>query len=126
MSKAKKPLTIKGGSYEQYVSAEISQEDSKYLSGDFSKHAKNTKDSNHPNYINYSNYAGDENLSGKISNFNEITLKAEPRIKTDLLELDRVLGGGLVNGSVILIGGDPGIGKSTILLQTLAKLSATH
>ncbi len=47
------------------------------------------------------------------------------RIKTNLNELDRVLGGGLVSGSVVLIGGDPGIGKSTLLLQTadnLAKL----
>jgi len=41
-----------------------------------------------------------------------------PRIKTGIGELDRVLGGGLVQGSVILIGGDPGIGKSTLLLQT--------
>lgn len=41
-----------------------------------------------------------------------------PRIKTSINELDRVLGGGLVQGSVVLIGGDPGIGKSTLLLQT--------
>ncbi len=41
-----------------------------------------------------------------------------PRVKTNIGELDRVLGGGLVQGSVILIGGDPGIGKSTLLLQT--------
>ena len=47
-----------------------------------------------------------------------------PRISTGLAELDHVLGGGLVAGSVVLIGGDPGIGKSTILLQTMAQLSA--
>ncbi|MDH5359654.1 MAG: DNA repair protein RadA [Gammaproteobacteria bacterium] len=47
-----------------------------------------------------------------------------PRISTGLAELDHVLGGGLVAGSVVLIGGDPGIGKSTILLQTMARLSA--
>src|SRR5699024_5616566 len=41
-------------------------------------------------------------------------------------ELDRVLGGGIVDGSLILIGGDPGIGKSTILLQTALKLSEEH
>src|SRR5262245_55637679 len=41
----------------------------------------------------------------------------EPRIEVGLAELDRVLGGGLVAGSVILLGGDPGIGKSTLLLQ---------
>lgn len=46
-----------------------------------------------------------------------------PRIKTTLPELDRVCGGGLVPGSVILLGGDPGIGKSTILLQACAKLA---
>ncbi len=46
------------------------------------------------------------------------------RAATGQLELDRVLGGGLVPGSVILIGGDPGVGKSTLLLQTMALLSA--
>lgn len=45
------------------------------------------------------------------------------RIKTNINELDRVLGGGLVQGSVVLIGGDPGIGKSTLLLQTAHSLS---
>jgi len=43
---------------------------------------------------------------------------------TGIGELDRVLGGGLVPGSVTLLGGDPGIGKSTLLIQTLAALSA--
>ena len=47
------------------------------------------------------------------------------RVGTGIDEFDRVLGGGLVAGSVVLIGGDPGIGKSTLLLQTLANLSAT-
>lgn len=46
-----------------------------------------------------------------------------PRIKTSIGELDRVLGGGLVQGSVVLIGGDPGIGKSTLLLQTAESLA---
>ena len=45
---------------------------------------------------------------------------AEARLGTGLAELDRVLGGGLVVGSVVLLGGDPGIGKSTLLLQSLA------
>jgi len=44
------------------------------------------------------------------------------RLKTDIHELDNVLGGGIVSGSVILIGGDPGIGKSTISLQISARL----
>jgi DNA repair protein RadA/Sms len=48
-----------------------------------------------------------------------------PRVSTGLEEFDRVLGGGLVPGAVVLIGGDPGIGKSTLLLQALAQLSET-
>src|ERR1700693_6121769 len=47
----------------------------------------------------------------------------QPRLATGSLELDRVLGGGLVPGSVTLIGGDPGIGKSTLLIQAFAALS---
>lgn len=49
--------------------------------------------------------------------------ETDERLNTGLSELNRVLGGGLVDGSVVLIGGDPGIGKSTLLLQTLATLS---
>ena len=53
----------------------------------------------------------------------EVEGSEESRIATDIGELDRVLGGGLVPGGVVLIGGDPGIGKSTLLLQALAGLS---
>ncbi|MCG7954493.1 MAG: DNA repair protein RadA, partial [Candidatus Thiodiazotropha endolucinida] len=53
----------------------------------------------------------------------EVEIEHEARTTTDSAELDRVLGGGLVEGSVVLIGGDPGIGKSTLLIQTLARLS---
>jgi DNA repair protein RadA/Sms len=53
----------------------------------------------------------------------EVETEREARTTTDSAELDRVLGGGLVEGSVVLIGGDPGIGKSTLLIQTLARLS---
>ncbi len=48
------------------------------------------------------------------------------RISTGINELDRVLGGGVVSGSVILIGGDPGIGKSTLLIQTLSGISERY
>ncbi|MES3040268.1 MAG: DNA repair protein RadA [Pseudomonadota bacterium] len=54
-----------------------------------------------------------------------VSIAAETRTATGLGELDRVLGGGLVAGSVVLIGGDPGIGKSTILLQTLTHLATS-
>lgn len=53
----------------------------------------------------------------------EVSVEEIPRFSTASTELDRVLGGGLVDGSVVLIGGDPGIGKSTILLQTLCNLA---
>jgi DNA repair protein RadA/Sms len=53
----------------------------------------------------------------------EIALEDFGRISTGISEFDRVLGGGLVDAGVVLIGGDPGIGKSTLLLQTLANLS---
>jgi DNA repair protein RadA/Sms len=52
--------------------------------------------------------------------------RAEGRLPSGLGELDRVLGGGIVPGSVILLGGDPGIGKSTLLLQVAAHVAASH
>jgi len=54
---------------------------------------------------------------------NSIKGELQERTKTNIKELDRALGGGIVAGSVVLIGGDPGIGKSTLLLQTLSSLS---
>ncbi len=56
---------------------------------------------------------------------NDIKHTTEMRVKTQMNELNRVLGGGIVPGSLILIGGDPGIGKSTLLLQVSGQLSAT-
>ncbi|MEL5988949.1 DNA repair protein RadA [Kurthia gibsonii] len=52
-----------------------------------------------------------------------VETQEEPRVQTELRELNRVLGGGVVPGSLVLIGGDPGIGKSTLLLQVSALLS---
>src|SRR5688572_3022969 len=49
----------------------------------------------------------------------------DARASTGVGELDRVLGGGLVQGSVVLVGGDPGIGKSTLLLQAISRLAVT-
>ncbi|MCD8118449.1 MAG: DNA repair protein RadA [Lachnospiraceae bacterium] len=56
-------------------------------------------------------------------NLNSISLESEERISTGMKEFDRVLGDGIVPGSLILVGGDPGIGKSTILLQTCRNLA---
>ena len=61
--------------------------------------------------------------SGKLQRLGEIDPREEPRQPTGIEEFDRVLGGGLVQGGVVLIGGDPGIGKSTLLLQALARLA---
>ena len=55
-----------------------------------------------------------------------IVARENPRVATGLAEFDRVLGGGLVPGGVVLLGGDPGIGKSTLLLQAGAALGAAH
>jgi DNA repair protein RadA/Sms len=57
---------------------------------------------------------------------NAIDAGEMPRMDTTCSELNRVLGGGLVPGSVVLLGGDPGIGKSTLLLQTLARMTEQH
>ena len=55
-------------------------------------------------------------------NINDINTESSPRTKTSISELDRVLGGGIVAGSIILLGGEPGIGKSTLILQLADKL----
>lgn len=70
----------------------------------------------------FAGYAGSEATLQKLS---EVKHSNTVRIATSLSELDRVLGGGLVPGSVVLLGGDPGIGKSTILLQSMCRLSET-
>jgi DNA repair protein RadA/Sms len=61
--------------------------------------------------------------STKPQKLNQVTFKTVKRVQTDLEELNRVLGGGVVPGSMVLIGGDPGIGKSTLLLQVSQQLS---
>ncbi len=60
--------------------------------------------------------------SGEITQLIAVTAPSYIRIKTGLGEFDHVLGGGLVSDSVVLIGGDPGVGKSTLLLQILSQL----
>ncbi|NWG39865.1 MAG: DNA repair protein RadA, partial [Hydrogenophilaceae bacterium] len=59
----------------------------------------------------------------EVRPLSEVEATEDERISTGIAELDRVLGGGIVMGGVVLIGGDPGIGKSTLLLQALAHLS---
>ena len=64
-----------------------------------------------------------EGVRQKALPISSIEMIEEPRIGTDLEEFNRVLGGGIVPGSLILIGGDPGIGKSTLLLQVSSLLA---
>ncbi|MBO7250056.1 MAG: AAA family ATPase, partial [Clostridia bacterium] len=62
------------------------------------------------------------NKENSLSPFSELDTPEYTRIQTGLSELDRVLGGGLVHGSVVLLSGEPGIGKSTLLLQICVML----
>ena len=61
--------------------------------------------------------------AAKVSHISDISVEEQSRMGTGFLELDRVLGGGIVPGSLVLVGGDPGIGKSTLLLQVCRNLS---
>jgi len=69
----------------------------------------------------HSSYAGEQ--KNDVQQLGAIVSEQAARWTTGLPELDRVLGGGLVTGSVVLIGGDPGIGKSTLLLQAMASMA---
>ena len=62
--------------------------------------------------------------AAKPSNLSEVSIQEDIRMQTHMAELDRVLGGGIVPGSLTLVGGDPGIGKSTLLLQVCRYMSA--
>jgi len=67
-----------------------------------------------------------EGVKSQPLTLNEIRVDEEPRIDMQDEELNRVLGGGLVPASVVLIGGEPGIGKSTLVLQTILKLKGVR
>ena len=62
----------------------------------------------------------------KTARISEIDIQSGSRTATGFRELDRVLGGGIVSGSLVLVGGDPGIGKSTLLLQVCRNLAETQ
>ncbi len=68
-------------------------------------------------------FASNSGEAAAIHHLIEVAAEDEQRLPTGIAELDRVLGGGVVAGSVVLIGGDPGIGKSTLLLQMLAAVA---
>ncbi len=70
----------------------------------------------------YSAVAG----SGKLQRLSDVEAREDNRVPTGIAEFDRVLGGGLIPGAVVLIGGDPGIGKSTLMLQALCTMGGNH
>ena len=74
------------------------------------------KESTHTNGTGYA--------PARVYGMDEVSMEENRRITTGMAEFDRVLGGGIVPGSLVLIGGDPGIGKSTILLEILKNLDA--
>jgi DNA repair protein RadA/Sms len=64
--------------------------------------------------------------AGRMQRLSDVEAREEARLPTGVEEFDRVLGGGLVPGAVVLLGGDPGIGKSTLLLQALSVIGAAR
>ncbi|CAH1855314.1 DNA repair protein RadA [Convivina intestini] len=76
-----------------------------------------------PENTNRKARVGLDGRAAKVEKINEISLENTPKVATQLQELNRVLGGGVVAGTLILIGGDPGIGKSTLLLQVSGQLA---
>ena len=69
-------------------------------------------------------HAGSVKSSSAAIPITDVTVAEEPRTSTRIPEFDRVLGGGIVPGSVVLVGGDPGIGKSTLMLQMASSLTS--
>ncbi|MDQ3230088.1 MAG: AAA family ATPase, partial [Pseudomonadota bacterium] len=61
----------------------------------------------------------------QVTPLKDVRHSEDARVSTGIGEFDRVLGGGLVEGAVVLVGGDPGIGKSTLLLQALSSMAST-
>lgn len=94
--------------------------------GEWNTFVEEFADGGASHYTRISSENKSKSLSKKID-FVQLTGEAQnfPRIQTNIGELDRTLGGGLVQGSVVLIGGNPGIGKSTLLLQTAESLAST-
>lgn len=68
----------------------------------------------------------DGRKKAEVQKLSDISMKEEEKLLTHMGELDRVLGGGIVPGSLTLVGGDPGIGKSTLLLQVCRELAGDH
>ncbi len=109
----------------RYVCRECGAASAKWLGQCPSCEAWNTLDETRPERVPANRFDSPVTPT-PIAMLSSVPIDSSPRLPTALDEFDRVLGGGIVPGSVVLIGGDPGIGKSTLLLQALANLSRRH
>jgi len=109
-----------------YVCRECGATSAKWLGQCPSCNAWNTLDEARIERAQASRFEAPGVQAARVELLASVAVESSPRFATGLEEFDRVLGGGLVPGSVVLIGGDPGIGKSTLLLQALASLSQGH
>lgn len=114
----------------KYVCQDCGFESAKWLGKCTSCHAWNTfaeelqRPSRLPSGLSSVGKQFGSQSDGKPVSITEVETALEPRILTSMSELNRVLGGGIVPGSLVLVGGDPGIGKSTLLLQTSHALAS--
>lgn len=100
-----------------YVCSECGYESAKWFGKCPGCGEWNTMNEEIPAVSSVNSVAGKGSSAQKVMRLSEITGDVEKRISTGINEFDRVLGGGIVQGSLVLLSGDPGIGKSTILLQ---------
>lgn len=77
------------------------------------------------NVVKQKKIVGKSGQAGMVETLATVEVRQEERLKSAIFEFDRVLGGGIVAGSVTLLGGDPGIGKSTLILQVAGQLAAS-
>ncbi|HSI44636.1 MAG TPA: DNA repair protein RadA [Methylophilus sp.] len=108
----------------QYTCTECGASEPKWQGQCPSCHAWNTLVESVPEVATQSRFASLA-PTAQLQKLAEVEAQDVSRQSTGIAEFDRVLGGGLVAGGVVLIGGDPGIGKSTLLLQTVCKVSQT-
>jgi DNA repair protein RadA/Sms len=112
-----------------FVCQECGSQSSKWLGRCSDCGAWNSFVEEHAPDLQAASAAGHRYATGGLSpgarRYADIELEQHPRLSTGIEEFDRVLGGGIVPGSLVLLGGEPGIGKSTLLLQAAAKMART-